>query len=328
MKIVIPGGSGHLGTLLARHFHKAGDDVSVLSRKPLHASWRSVEWDGETLGKWVDEFEGADAVINLAGQSVNCRYTRENRRIITESRTKSTRVVGKAIAQAWNPPRVWLQASTATIYAHTFGEPHDEANGIIGGAEPNAPDTWRFSIDVATSWERTLRESATPNTRRVAMRSAIVMHPGPGSPFDILLRLVRFGLGGQAGDGRQYMSWIHERDFIDAVKWLIAHEELEGPVNLSSPNPIPNAEFMRVLRSAWGASFGLPATEWMLELGACVLNSETELILKSRRVVPSRLLQSGFKFSFPTWPEAARDLCAQHRVFAANSYEFAAATRL
>jgi len=158
-----------------------------------------------------------------------------------------------------------------------------------------------------------LKESPTPNTRRVAMRTAIVMHPDAGSPFDILLRLVRLGLGGQAGDGRQYMSWIHGRDLVRAVLWLIEHDELEGPVNLASPNPLTNAEFMRALRSAWGMPFGLPATEWMLELGAFVLQSETELILKSRRVVPGKLLQSGFSFEFPTWPEAARDLCARAR---------------
>ena len=176
-----------MGTLLAQSWQTAGHDVIVLSRRKVNTSWRTVEWDGETLGKWADEFEGADAVINLAGQSVNCRYTPENRKIITESRVKSTKVVGDAIARAWQPPRVWLQASTATIYAHTYGTPHDETNGIIGGSEPNAPDTWRFSIDVATSWERALQDSATPNTRRVAMRTAIVMHPTPGSPFDLLL---------------------------------------------------------------------------------------------------------------------------------------------
>jgi len=313
MKIVIPGGSGHLGNLLARSFHEAGHDVVILSRNLATAPWRTVTWDGETLGKWADEFEGADAIINLAGQSVNCRYTPENRKTITDSRIKSTTVVGRAIGQAWKPPRVWLQASTATIYAHTFGPPHDEATGIIGGSEPNAPDTWRFSIDVATSWERAARESATPNTRHVAMRTAIVMHATHGSPFDMLLRLVRFGLGGQAGDGRQYMSWIHECDFVNAVMWLIEHDELEGPINLSSPNPLTNAEFMRGLRAAWGMPFGLPAAEWMLALGAFMLNSEIELILKSRRVVPSKLLQSGFKFSFPTWPEAAHDLCAAYR---------------
>jgi uncharacterized protein (TIGR01777 family) len=313
MKIVIPGGSGYLGTLLARSFHEAGHDLVILSRNLATAPWRTVTWDGETLGKWADEFESADAIINLAGQSVNCRYTPENRKIVTDSRIKSTTVVGRAIAQAWKPPRVWLQASTATIYAHTFGPPHDEATGIIGGSEPDAPDTWLFSIDVATSWERAARESATPNTRRVAMRTAIVMHATTGSPFDVLLRLVRFGLGGQAGDGRQYMSWIHERDFVNAVMWLIEHDELAGPINLSSPNPLTNAEFMRGLRAAWGMPFGLPAAEWMLELGAFLVGSETELILKSRRVVPAKLLQSGFTFAFPSWPDGARDLCKRMR---------------
>ena len=313
MKIIIPGGSGKVGNVLARAFHQQGHEVVVLSRFPKKSPWRTVSWDGETLGGWTADLENADAVINLAGQSVNCRYTPENRKLILDSRIKSTKVVGDAIAQAWQPPRVWLQASTATIYAHRYDAPNDEATGIIGGSEPNAPDTWRFSIDVATSWERALKESPTPNTRRVAMRSAIVMHPDSNSPFDIILRLVQFGLGGQAGDGRQYMSWIHEHDFVRAVLWLIEHEELEGPVNLAAPNPLTNAEFMRALRAAWGVPFGLPAFEWMLELGALMLNSETELILKSRRVIPARLLQSGFEFEYPSWPEAARELCARVR---------------
>jgi len=302
-----------VGTVLARALHQSGNEVVVLSRRPASESWRTVEWDGETLGDWVGEFEAADAIINLAGQSVNCRYNDQNRRIIKDSRVKSTKVVGDAIAQAWKPPRVWLQASTATIYAHRFDQANDEATGVIGGSEANTPDTWRFSIDVATSWERALKQSATPNTRRVAMRSAIVMNPDPGSPFSALLQLVKLGLGGAMGDGRQYMSWIHDRDFASAVLWLIEHEELEGPINLAAPNPLTNSEFMRVLRSAWGMPFGLPATEWMLELGAFLMQSETELILKSRRVVPSRLLQSGFTFKFPAWPDAARELCERAR---------------
>jgi uncharacterized protein len=313
MKIVIPGGSGQVGTVLARAFHRRGREVVVLSRKPVNAPWRMVEWDGETLGDWVSEFESADAVINLAGQSVNCRYHDQNRKVIKDSRLKSTKVVGDAIAQAWKPPRVWLQASTATIYAHRYDAPNDEATGFIGGSEPNAPDTWRFSIDVATSWERALNQAPTPLTRKVLMRSAIIMNPDPGSPFDILLRLVRFGLGGQSGDGKQYVSWIHDQDFVRAVLWLIEHEEFVGPVNLASPNPLTNAEFMRALRSAWGMPFGLPATEWMLEIGALALRTETELILKSRRVIPTRLLQSGFDFQFPIWRDAARDLCARSR---------------
>src|SRR5713101_8132762 len=174
MKIVIPGGSGQVGTVLARALHQDAHEVVVLSRKPAEALWRMVAWDGETLGDRVREFEGADAIINLAGQSVNCRYTPTNRKIIKDPRVKSTRVIGYAIAQAWKPPRVWLQASTATIYAHRYDQANDEATGVIGGSEPNAPDTWRFSIEVATSWERALKDSPTPNTRRVAMRTAIV----------------------------------------------------------------------------------------------------------------------------------------------------------
>ncbi len=313
MKIVIPGGSGQVGTALAHALHKSGHEVFVLSRSPSKHPWRSVTWDGESLGDWVSEFEAADVVINLAGQSVNCRYTPENRRIIMDSRLKSTKVIGDAIAQAWTPPRIWLQASTATIYAHRYDAPNDEATGIIGGSEPNAPDTWVFSIDVATSWERVFNEAATPLTRKVLLRSAIIMSPSSGGAFDLLLRLVRFGLGGTIGDGKQFVSWIHEQDFVRAVLWLIEHKELDGPVNVASPNPLNNAEFMRDLRAAWGMPFGLPASEWMLELGAFMLRSESELALKSRRVVPGRLLESGFTFNFPAWPEAAADLCARWR---------------
>jgi uncharacterized protein (TIGR01777 family) len=314
MKVVIPGGSGQVGTILARAFHKRGDEVVVLSRTQTNAlPWRVVKWDGETLGEWTSEFEAAETVINLAGQSVNCRYTEANRRIITESRVNSTRIVGQALAEANNAPRVWLQASTATLYAHRYDAANDEATGIIGGSEPKAPDTWRFSIDVVKKWERELNAAATPHTRKVLMRSAIVMSPSQGSPFDMLLRLVRFGLGGRFGDGKEYVSWIHDQDFVRTVDWLIQHEELEGPVNLAAPNPLPNSEFMQTLRKAWGIPFGLPATEWMLEFGAFVLRSETELMLKSRRVIPTRLLQSGFTFQFPTWAEAANDLCKRWR---------------
>ena len=314
MKVVIPGGSGQVGTVLARAFHKRGDEVVVLSRTKTDAlPWRVVEWDGESLGAWTRELEGVEAIINLAGQSVNCRYTQANRRLITESRVKSTRIMGQAIAETDNSPGVWLQASTATLYAHRYDAANDEATGTIGGSEANAPDTWRFSIDVVKKWERELNAAATPNTRKVLMRSAIVMSPGTGGPFDMLLRLVRFGLGGRFGDGKEFVSWIHDQDFVRSVDWLIQHDELAGPVNLASPNPLPNAEFMRALRKAWGIPFGLPATEWMLELGAFVLRSETELMLKSRRVVPTRLLQSGFSFGFSTWPEAAHELCTRWR---------------
>lgn len=313
MKVLIPGGSGQVGHVLARAFSANGHEVVVLSRNPGKAPWRVVRWDAETLGDWASELDGADVVINLAGRSVNCRYTAENQRVIVESRVRSTRALGEAIGKATRPPRVWLQASTATIYAHRYDAPNDEATGILGGTEENAPDTWRFSIDVARSWEQAAEEAVVPQTRKVLLRSAMTMSPDPGGVFDVLLGLVRWGLGGVSGDGRQYVSWIHDQDFVRAVYWLIDHPELAGSVNLASPNPVPNAEFMGTLRAAWGIGFGLPATKWMLEIGAFLMRTESELVLKSRRVVPGRLLQSGFVFQFPTWTEAAADLCRRWR---------------
>lgn len=314
MKIVIPGGSGNVGMVLARAFHGSGHDVLVLSRNPKPAPWRVLPWDGRTLAHWSDEIDGADVVINLAGRSVDCRYTQANREAIRVSRVESTRVVGEAIARASNPPRVWLQAATATIYAHRYDADNDEKTGLRGGNEPDAPDTWRFSIDVATAWERALNDADTPGTRKVLMRSAMTMSPDRGGIFDVLLRLVRFGLGGKIGDGRQFVSWIHDRDFVSAVQWLIDHEEISGPVNLASPNPLPYAEFIRTLRHARGVPIGLPATKWMLEIGMFFLRTESELVLKSRRVVPARLQASGFRFQYPSWAEAAQDLCRRWEI--------------
>ena len=315
MKIVIAGGSGQVGAILARAFARADNEVVVLSRAgnaPPGA--RPVRWDGRTLGAWASEIDGARVVINLAGRSVDCRYTAANRREITESRVESTRAVGEAIAAASIAPRVWLQASTATIYAHRYDAPNDERTGVLGGGEPNAPDTWSFSIDVAKAWERTALEAPTPSaTRLVLLRSAVIMSPDRGGAFDKLLRLVRLRLGGAAAGGRQYVSWIHHDDFARAVEWLIARDDVSGPVNVASPNPLPNRDFMRVLREAWGTRVGLPATRWMLEVGAALMRTETELVLKSRRVEPGVLLDHGFAFEQPNWPDAARDLVALWR---------------
>jgi uncharacterized protein (TIGR01777 family) len=309
VKVVIPGGSGQVGTILARALHGTGHEVVVLSRHPQVRPWRVVGWDGESLGAWRRDLDGSDVVINLAGRSVNCRYNAANRRDMMQSRVLSTRVVGEAIARSCRPPAVWLQASTATIYAHRYDAPNDERSGILGGSESNAPRAWRFSIDVARAWEHTFDEAVTPSTRKVALRSAMTMSPDRGGVFDTLRGLARRGLGGKAGDGRQFVSWVHHEDFVAAVRWLIERQDIHGVVNIASPHPLPNAEFMRILRQACGISWGLPATGWILEIGAVALRTETELILKSRRVIPTRLLESGFRFAYPDWQSAARDLC-------------------
>lgn len=313
MKTVIPGGSGQVGTLLARRLAADGHEVVVLSRTDRPAPWRIAVWDGSTLADWTAEIDGADAVVNLAGRSVNCRYTPTNRREIVESRVKSTAIIGRAIAMATQPPPVWLQMSTATIYAHRFDAANDESTGILGGSEPDAPDTWRFSIDVAKAWEQTCEDVDLPRTRKVLLRTAMVMSPDRGGVFDTLYTLTRFGLGGAIAGGRQFMSWIHEQDFVRAIQWLISHDELSGPVNLAAPNPIPQSEFMQSLRRASGTRLGLTATAWMLEIGTFLMRTESELIMKSRRVVPDRLLQSGFNFDYPEWGPAAIELCRRRR---------------
>ena len=310
MKIAIPGGTGQIGTILARTFHKDGHEVVVFGRQsPKPAPWRVEQWNLADVSAWAAKLDGADVVINLAGRSVNCRYTPQNREEILQSRVESVRALGQALSSAKRPPRVWLQASTATIYAHTYDKPNDEVSGVIGGAEPDAPDTWRFSIDVATAWEKAFDETPVPGTRKLKLRSAMTMSPDRGGIFDTLLALVRRGLGGKSGDGRQYVSWIHEVDFIRAVYFLIERDDIDGVVNLASPNPVPNREFMAGLRRAWGANIGLPSAKWMLDIGAVFLRTETELILKSRRVVPGRLLREGFSFTYSHWPDAARELC-------------------
>lgn len=312
MKVLLPGGSGQIGMVLARHFLAAGHEVVVLSRGNAKSICRVVAWDAETIGPWTAEIDSSDVVINLAGRSVNCRYNSGNRKLIMESRVKSTKVIGRAIAQSKSPPKVWLQSSTATIYAHRFDAANDETTGIIGGDEPNVPDTWKFSIDVAKAWEATAMEAKTPATRKVLLRSAMTISPDRGGVFNVLLGMVRRGLGGTNGDGKQYVSWVHDVDFLRAVDWLI-EQKIEGPVNICSPNPLPNAEFMRTLREAWGAKVGLPASRWMLEIGAIFLRTETELILKSRRVVPGRLMEGGFVFEYGDWKKAAEDLCRRWR---------------
>jgi uncharacterized protein len=314
LRITITGGSGQVGRILARHFHEQDHAVTVVARHPQQCDWKVVLWNGYDPGEWVECVHRSDVVINLAGRSVNCRYNTKNRREIRTSRTITTGLVGQAIASAPRPPRLWLNASTATIYRHSFDRAMDELDGEIGGSEPDAPREWRFSTEVARDWERALFAADVPQTRRVAMRTAMVMSPDEGGIFDTLLRLVRWGLGGPAGSGAQYVSWIHDVDFIRAVEFLIANSELSGIVNICSPRPVPNREFMCCLRRAWCTSYiGLPSPKWLLSAGALLLGTEPELVLKSRRVVPRRLLEAGFSYHFPNWRGACQDLVPRWR---------------
>ena len=320
MKILIPGGSGQIGTILARHLHAQHHDILVLSRNPKPAPWRTMHWDGATPGLWTSELESVDAVIHLSGRSVNCRYTPVNRQAIFDSRVIPTTLLGRAIAQARNPPRLWLNASTSTYYRHALDHPQNELTGELGDLpsergtrEPgNLPETWSFSIDVAHRWEQAFAAANTPRTRKITLRSSMTMSPDPGGVFSVLSALVRRGLGGTQGPGNQYVSWIHDADYCRAIDHLIQHPEItdqtNGIVNLTAPNPLPNRDFMRELRRAWHVPIGLPAATPMLEIGAILLRTETELILKSRRIFPAVLLNSGFTFQFPAWPEAAADL--------------------
>ncbi len=317
MRIVIPGGSGQVGTIIARHLHAKGDEVTVLSRAPKPAPWRTLSWDGRTLDPaWTSMLEGADAVIHLSGKSVNCRYNEANRKEIINSRVVPTRLLGEAIAACKAPPKLWMNASTSTFYRDARGahdRPNDEFTGELGGDEAGVPDTWNFSIDVARRWEQAFYASELPRTRKIALRSSMTMSPDAGGVFSVLSGLVRAGLGGTEGDGQQYVSWVHDLDYCRITDFLMEHEEISGSVNITAPNPLPNRAFMRDLRQAWKVPVGLPAYRWMLEIGAVFLRTETELILKSRRAVPTKLLQSGYQFAFPGWAEAAADLAGRSR---------------
>jgi uncharacterized protein (TIGR01777 family) len=310
-RLILAGGRGFLGRVLADYFAARDWDVTILTRTTGNTTGRvrEVAWDGRTPGEWTRELEGAEAVINLAGRSVDCRYHARNRRDILASRLEPTRALAEAIARSATPPRVWLNASTATIYRHTFGPAWNE-NGAIGGC-PEAKD--EFSVHVATEWERAFFETPLSHTRRVALRTAMVLGHGCNSVFPVLRRLTRLGLGGRMGSGRQFVSWIHHEDFCRAVEFLLTHRELNGPVNLAAPAPLTNAEMMRAFRDACGVPFGLLATETMLEIGAFLLRTETELIIKSRRVIPGRLTAAGFHFRFGNFAEAIDDLMHPNR---------------
>lgn len=300
-KIIIAGGTGFIGQELAKYFAKE-NQVIVLTRQSAEKNNRNrynsltkedllnvrfVKWDGNTIGVWAKEFEGSDIIINLAGKTVNCRYNEKNKKEIFDSRVNATKIIGEAIQNCISPPSLWINASSATIYRHAEDHPQDEYS------EEFQND---FSVQVCKLWEKTFFEQTTPHTRKVALRMAITL--GPGGILIPYFNLLKFGLGGRQGDGKQMYSWVHIEDTCRMIEWIFEHTDMKGIYNCCSPNPVTNKEFMKTLRKATGHLVGLPAFTWMLKIGASLIGTETELILKSRWVIPTKILESGFQFKF------------------------------
>lgn len=291
-KLIVTGANGFLGKYLCHWFANLGWEVVAISRRGgVPEVARDVRWDGRTPGDWAGELEGAEVVVNLAGKSVNCRYGEKNKAAIFASRLESTKVIAEAMRGCVTPPRLWLNSSTATIYRHAEDRPQDEDTGELGEG---------FSVEVAKAWEKAFFESDVPEgVKRVALRTAIVLGNEAGSVFDYLRRIAWAGLGGKMGSGKQKMSWIHVDDFCRAIEWMSEQKKLRDLYNLSAPHPTDNAGCMAGFRKIAGRRFGLPATKWMLEIGTFLMRSETELVLKSRWVLPSRLQEDGFEFRWP-----------------------------
>lgn len=313
LRIVIPGGTGYLGVLLARHFYEQGHSVSAITRFPKPRDWEAVHWDAKHLGDWVSSLEGADVVINLAGRSTRCRPTKRNRDEIKLSRIRTTKLIGDAISRCSRPPGLWLNASSIDIYPEAREVELDEFS-MPETREQSSSTKVEFSTDMTRSWEDVALACPTPNTRKVLLRQAQVMSPDRGGTFDHLLRLVRWGFGGEVGNGEQFVAWIHDFDFIRAVEFLIENEQIEGAVNVTAPVPLANHEFMCNLRRAWCTSyFGMPAPAWLVEVISFTFRTNPEQVLKSRRILPHRLLEGGFSFHFPQWRGACENLVARWR---------------
>lgn len=300
-KIVLAGGNGYLGQVLAQYYKSLATEVIVLSRKKAAdvAGIKTVIWNAvDEEGDWVSELEGADLLINLCGKNVNCRYTPKNKANIISSRVIPTKLLGAAIAKLKHPPLLWINVTSATIYRHAEDRPQDEDHGDIG---------YGFSIAVCQQWEESFFQTETPETRKIALRMGIVFGRQDGA-FPRLLNLVKFGLGGRQGDGKQYVSWVHEQDATKCTEFLLNHREISGVVNCTAPEPLQNTTLMKLMRQAYGMPFGLPTPTWLLTLGASMIGTEPELILKSRWVLPKRLQVAGFQFMFAQAEHAIKDI--------------------
>jgi len=299
-KLILAGGTGFLGQAIIDRFNKQGTQIIIFTRgenkKIENISY--IHWDGKTPGEWVKELEGSDVLINLTGKSVDCRYNEKNKKEIISSRVNATKVLGEAINKLADPPKVWLNSASATIYRHAEDKAMDEYTGEPGTG---------FSVGVCQAWEEAFNEIKNPKTRKIALRISMVLGKG-GGVIPVMKKVVKSGLGGKMGTGKQFISWIHEEDFLNALEHLIRNEQASGAYNLAAPEPIQNKKFMEVMRQQLNVKMGLPAMKWMLEIGAFFIGTETELILKSRRVVPGRLLKEGFVFKYPATELALKNL--------------------
>lgn len=296
MKIIIAAGTGFLGKNLEKYFTEKGNQVYILTRNPKRKN--EILWDAKTLGEWKNLLENSDVLINLAGKSVDCRYTDKNKQEIYDSRINSTKVLQQAVDQCVTKPKVWLNASSATIYVHSETQLNTEEKGIIGDD---------FSMNICKSWEKEFFKTENEDTRKVALRTSIVLGNNGGA-FPKLKLITKLGLGGKQGRGNQNVSWIHIDDFCRAVEFIIDNENISGEINITAPNPLSNDDFMRKLRQKMKISFGLNALVWQLEIASIFLNTETELLLKSRNVYPEKLIENGFEFIHPNVERAFENL--------------------
>ncbi|MDG1334409.1 MAG: TIGR01777 family oxidoreductase [Crocinitomicaceae bacterium] len=298
-RIIITAANGFLGDHLCQYF-SASYQVIALVRKPLpdKGNINYVLWDGKSLGEWKTYLDGAEALINLAGKSVDCRYHDENKRLILQSRLESTRVLGQAIEACKVKPKVWVNSASATIYDHSLEKANSESKHVIGSG---------FSVDVCQQWEKAFFDFTFIGVRKVALRTKIVLGEDGGA-FPVMKKMVKLFLGGKQGKGNQMISWIHIDDFCRATEHVLNDNQIDGVINIGSPNPIRNEDFMRKLRAACKRRLGLPAPAWLLKFGARIIQTETELILKSRFIEPEKLIQTGFHFDYPTMDSALKNL--------------------
>nr|WP_315157351.1 TIGR01777 family oxidoreductase [uncultured Flavobacterium sp.] len=298
-KLIIAAGTGFLGQVLTSHFRDKFEEIVILTRgeSKTNGNIKYVNWDAKTFSGWEAELENATVLINLTGKSVDCRYTEKNKKEILLSRIESTKILNKAVLNCKNPPKHWMNSSTSTIYRFSLDKQMDEVNGEIGND---------FSINVALSWEKSFFKTETPNTLKTALRTSIVLGKNGGA-FVPLKTLAKLGFGGKQGKGNQFVSWIHEEDFARAIEFII-EKEITGIINIISPEPIANKSFMSLLRKAVGIPFGIPISEPLLKFGSFFIRTEAELVLKSRNVIPKRLVENGFKFKFENIDNAFQNL--------------------